>query len=124
MDEIVLPLSPKCLATGEIPAHFDEVFGARVSKDTISRIMQTVVGEMTEWQNPPLDREQFPVVAANQLARGRAFYPAIICAAVRSFRHTCGRSLSSVLTSRNRSSVMRFRSVPSVKYWCSGGLPC
>jgi hypothetical protein len=32
------------------------VFGARVSKDTISRITEKVIGEMTEWQNRPLDR--------------------------------------------------------------------
>jgi putative transposase len=32
-----------------------------VSKDTISRITEKVIGEMTEWQNRPLDRV-FPVV--------------------------------------------------------------
>jgi putative transposase len=37
------------------------VFGARVSKDTISRITEKVIGEMTEWQNRPLDRV-LPVV--------------------------------------------------------------
>jgi transposase-like protein len=31
----VLPLSAKGLTTGEIAAHFGEVFDARVSKDTI-----------------------------------------------------------------------------------------
>jgi putative transposase len=33
VDEIVLSLSAKGLTTGEIAAHFGEVFGARVSKD-------------------------------------------------------------------------------------------
>jgi len=61
VDEIVLSLSAKGLTTGEIAAHFDEVFGARVSKDTISRITEKVIGEMTEWQNRPLDRV-YPVV--------------------------------------------------------------
>lgn len=55
VDEIVLSLSAKGLTTGEIAAHFAEVFGARVSKDTISRITEKVIGEMTEWQNRPLD---------------------------------------------------------------------
>jgi Transposase, Mutator family len=51
IDEIVLSLSAKGLTTGDIAAHFAEVFGARVSKDTISRITAKVIGEMTEWQN-------------------------------------------------------------------------
>ncbi|MFC0458154.1 IS256 family transposase, partial [Arthrobacter liuii] len=55
VDEIVLSLSAKGLTTGEIAAHFAEVFGARVSKDTISRITEKVIGEMVEWQNRPLD---------------------------------------------------------------------
>jgi transposase-like protein len=57
----VLSLSAKGLTTGEIAAHFAEVFGARVSKDTISRITEKVIGEMTEWQNRPLDRV-YPVL--------------------------------------------------------------
>ncbi|MCB5283334.1 MULTISPECIES: IS256 family transposase [unclassified Arthrobacter] len=54
VDEIVLSLSAKGLTTGEIAAHFGEVFGATVSKDTISRITEKVIGEMTEWQNRPV----------------------------------------------------------------------
>jgi transposase-like protein len=61
VDEIVLSLSAKGLTTGEIAAHFAEVFGARVSKDTISRITEKVIGEMTEWQNRPQDRV-YPVL--------------------------------------------------------------
>ncbi|CAM2779432.1 IS256 family transposase [Skermania piniformis] len=61
VDEIVLSLSAKGLTTGEIAAHFDDVYGARVSKDTISPITDKVIGEMTEWQNRPLDAV-YPVV--------------------------------------------------------------
>jgi len=32
------------------------VYGATVSRDTISRISDKVVEEMTEWRNRPLDR--------------------------------------------------------------------
>jgi hypothetical protein len=53
VDEIVLSLSAKGLTTGEIAAHFAEVFGARVSKDTVSRITEKVIGEMTDWQPAP-----------------------------------------------------------------------
>ncbi|HYZ37167.1 MAG TPA: transposase, partial [Pseudonocardiaceae bacterium] len=38
VDEIVLSLTARGLTTGEIAAHFAEVYGAKVSKDTISRI--------------------------------------------------------------------------------------
>ena len=37
LDAIVLSLSARGLTTGEIAAHFFEVYGAKVSKDTISR---------------------------------------------------------------------------------------
>ncbi|TWF80286.1 transposase-like protein [Pseudonocardia hierapolitana] len=55
IDEIVLSLTARGLTTGEIAAHFEEVYGAKVSRDTISRITDKVVEEMTEWQNRPLD---------------------------------------------------------------------
>jgi len=43
------------LTTGEISAHFAEVYGASISKDTISKITDMVVEEMNEWFNRPLD---------------------------------------------------------------------
>jgi putative transposase len=49
IDQLVLSLSARGLTTGEIAAHFDEVYGAKVSKDTISRITDKVLEEMTEW---------------------------------------------------------------------------
>ncbi len=38
VDEIVLSLTAKGLTTGEISAHFSEIYGASVSKDTVSAI--------------------------------------------------------------------------------------
>jgi putative transposase len=55
VDEIVLSLYAKGLTTGEISAHFAEIYGASVSKETVSRITDQVVGEMSEWQSRPLD---------------------------------------------------------------------
>jgi putative transposase len=52
IDAIVLSLSARGLTTGEIAAHFAEVYGAKVSKDTISRITDAVVEAMTEWGEP------------------------------------------------------------------------
>jgi transposase-like protein len=55
VDEIVLSLYAKGMTTGEISAHFAEIYGASVSKETISRITDKVVAEMTEWSARPLD---------------------------------------------------------------------
>jgi transposase-like protein len=56
VDEIVLSLYAKGLTTGEISAHFAEIYGASVSKETISRITDKVLEEMQSWQNRPLDQ--------------------------------------------------------------------
>jgi putative transposase len=55
VDEIVLSLYAKGLTTGEISAHFSEIYGASVSKETISRITDRVLEEMQAWQARPLD---------------------------------------------------------------------
>ena len=55
VDEIVLSLYAKGLTTGEISAHFAEIYDASISKETISRITDKVVAEMTEWATRPLD---------------------------------------------------------------------
>jgi putative transposase len=55
VDEIVLSLYAKGLTTGEISAHFEQIYGARVSRETISRITDKVLEEMTDWQNRPVD---------------------------------------------------------------------
>ena len=43
------------LTTGEISAHFAEIYGAAVSRETISRITDKVIEEMQSWQARPLD---------------------------------------------------------------------
>ena len=55
VDEIVLSLYAKGLTTGEISAHFAEIYGASVSKETVSRITDKVIEEMQSWQSRPLD---------------------------------------------------------------------
>lgn len=61
VDEMVLSLSAKGLTHGEISAHLAEVYGASVSKQTISTITDKVIEGMAEWQNRPLDAV-YPVV--------------------------------------------------------------
>jgi putative transposase len=55
VDEIVLSLYAKGLTTGEISAHFADIYGASVSKETVSRITDKVVAEMEDWAHRPLD---------------------------------------------------------------------
>jgi putative transposase len=55
VDEIVLSLYAKGLTTGEISAHFAEIYGASVSRETISRITDKVIEEMNDWVARPLD---------------------------------------------------------------------
>src|SRR5690606_10601096 len=84
VDESVLSLTARGLTTGEGAAHFDDVYGASVSKGTISRITDKVIEEMTEWQNRPLDRV-YPVVFIDALVvkvrdgqvRNKPFYIAV-----------------------------------------------
>jgi putative transposase len=61
IDGIVLSLTAKGLTTGEVSAHLAEVYGASVSKDTISTITDRVLEGKAEWQNRPLDRV-YPVI--------------------------------------------------------------
>jgi transposase-like protein len=58
---MVCSLVAKGLTTGEVSAHLAEVYGAQVSKDTISRITDRVLEGMSEWQSRPLD-PIYPVV--------------------------------------------------------------
>jgi putative transposase len=57
----VISLYAKGLTTGDIQAHLLEIYGTEISRDTISRITDAVVEDMTGWQNRPLDR-LYPVL--------------------------------------------------------------
>jgi putative transposase len=56
VDAIVLSLYARGLTTGEISAHFAEIYGASVSKDTVSRITDRVIEDMQAWSSRPLQR--------------------------------------------------------------------
>src|SRR3954454_9389435 len=60
VDAVAISLYAKGLTTGAISAHFAEVYGASIGKDTISRITDRVVEEMQAWTSRPLT----PVYAA------------------------------------------------------------
>ena len=54
VDAVILSLFARGLTTGEISAHFAEVYGVSISKDTISRITDKVIEEMQAWASRPL----------------------------------------------------------------------
>src|SRR5213079_2121098 len=55
IDDMVVSLSAKGLTHGEIAAHLAEVYGAEVSKQTITTITERVMEGMADWQSRPLD---------------------------------------------------------------------
>jgi len=55
VEDMVISLSAKGLTHGEISAHLAEVYGAEVSKQTITTITDRVIEGMAEWQSRPLD---------------------------------------------------------------------
>ena len=61
VDSMVISLTAKGLTTGEVEAHLAEVYSTTISRETISKITDRVMGELTDWQNRPLERV-YPVV--------------------------------------------------------------
>ncbi|WP_306919544.1 MULTISPECIES: IS256 family transposase [unclassified Arthrobacter] len=61
LDDLVISLSAKGLTYGEICAHLAEVYGAEVSKQTISTITEKVLEGLSAWQSRPLD-PVYPVI--------------------------------------------------------------
>ena len=63
---MVIALTAKGLTTGEVQAHLAEVYGTEVSRETISKITDAVLGEMADWMTRPLERV-YPVVFIDAL---------------------------------------------------------
>jgi putative transposase len=55
IDDMVISLVAKGLTTGEVQAHLAEIYGAQVSRETISTITDRVLDGLAEWQARPLD---------------------------------------------------------------------
>jgi len=84
VDAMVISLCAKGLTTGEISAHLAEVYGAEISRETISKITDAVLEDMAGWLIRPLDRV-YPVIFIDAIhikvrdgqVANRAFYVAI-----------------------------------------------
>jgi putative transposase len=57
----VISLYAKGMTTGDIQAHLLEIYGTEISRETISKITDQIVEDMTAWQHRPLDR-LYPVL--------------------------------------------------------------
>jgi putative transposase len=57
----VISLYAKGMSTGDIQAHLADMYDTDISRDTISRITDAILGDLTTWQNRPLDRV-YPVL--------------------------------------------------------------
>ena len=57
----VISLYAKGMTTGDIQAHLLEIYGTDISRETISKITDTIVEDMLAWQHRPLDR-LYPVL--------------------------------------------------------------
>jgi putative transposase len=55
VEDLVVSLVAKGLTTGEVQAHLGEVYGAQVSRQTISTITDRVLDGLAAWQSRPLD---------------------------------------------------------------------
>ncbi len=61
VEDMVISLVAKGLPTGEVQGLLAEIYGAEVSRQTISTITDKVLDGLAEWQNRPLD-PVYPVV--------------------------------------------------------------
>lgn len=57
----VISLYARGMTTGDIQAHLLEIYGTEISRETISKITDQIVEDMTAWQHRPLDR-LYPVL--------------------------------------------------------------
>ena len=105
VDELVISLSAKGLTTGEVAAHLAEVYGAEVSRQTISTITDKVVEGMAEWQDRPLEPGRLPGVVANYLMSTVLSDRLMTSRGVASPRTSRGRLLRSRATARRSPAV-------------------
>lgn len=61
IDDLILSLYGKGMTVRDIQEHVEELYGTEVSPDLISTITDSILSEVTEWRNRPLDKV-YPIV--------------------------------------------------------------
>jgi len=60
-DDKIISMYARGMTTRDIQAHLEEIYGVEVSPDLISNVTDSVINEVKEWQNRPLE-EIYPIV--------------------------------------------------------------
>lgn len=68
----IISLYAKGMTTGDIQTHLAEIYDTEISRETISKITDQIVDDMTAWQHRPLEAAWFPSVVANPERKGFA----------------------------------------------------
>jgi hypothetical protein len=112
-------MNDKGVTTGEVQAHLAEIYGAQVSRDTISTITDRVLDSLAEWQSHPLDAVRavtFIYVIHVKIRDGTvANRPIYVVQAVRA-----DGEQGSSLTASIRAEVIIPRSRPGPANWRAG----
>lgn len=66
VQDMILSLYARGMSTRDIGEHVTEIYGAKVSAATVSRVTQVMADEIILWQNRPLD-PVFPIVYIDAL---------------------------------------------------------
>ncbi len=61
VEDMILSLYARGMTTRDIGSHLEEIYGAKVSAATISRVTDVIADEITQWQNRPLEAV-YPIV--------------------------------------------------------------
>ncbi|MEE1623002.1 IS256 family transposase [Zafaria sp. Z1313] len=61
VEDMILSLYARGMSTRDIGAHLEEIYGAKVSAATISRVTDVIADEVAQWQNRPLEAV-YPIV--------------------------------------------------------------
>ncbi|MGL5866614.1 MAG: transposase [Dermatophilaceae bacterium] len=98
LEDMIISLYAGGMTIRDIQHHLASTLGTELSHETISNVTDAVAGEVTAWQSRPLEARRIPLVVANHgLFIGR-HHGRTARAGVRSWRHSLGRSFSSVAT--------------------------
>ena len=65
-DEKIVAMYARGMTTRDIESHLKEIYGARVGRDTISRVTAAVLEDAKEWQSRPLE-SVYPIVYLDAL---------------------------------------------------------
>jgi putative transposase len=72
LSDMVISLFAKGMTVRDIADHLDEIYGTKISHETVANITDAVAEQIRAWQQRPLDAGRIPSVVANPDVRGFA----------------------------------------------------